>query len=74
MHSNWSKAVLRALQSGNGRSNRCKVDELPERLTEDGVTFDPADLPEVLTETGGLRSDHPGAEAAVQRVSAGPGG
>ena len=43
------QAVIRALQTGNGRSNRCKVDELPERLTEDGVTFDPADLPEVLT-------------------------
>ena len=43
------QAVIRALQTGNGRSNRCKVDELPERLVEDGFTFDPADLPEVLT-------------------------
>ena len=47
-----AKAVIRALQTGNGRSNRCKVDELPERLAEDGVAFDPAEVDEVLTGLG----------------------
>jgi hypothetical protein len=42
--------VTRALQAGNGRSNRCeRAKELPNRLDEDGVTFDPSDLDEVIT-------------------------
>ena len=44
-----SKAVLRALLPGDGRSNRCPRDELPERLTSDGVIFDPDDLSQVLS-------------------------
>jgi hypothetical protein len=43
-----SKAVIRALSPGNGRSNRCPRDELPERLISDGVIYDPDDLPEIL--------------------------
>jgi hypothetical protein len=42
--------VVRALQAGNGRSNRCeRAEELPGRLAEDGVTFDPDGLSEVIT-------------------------
>jgi hypothetical protein len=44
-----AKAVIRALQLGNGRSNRCRVDrEPPDRLAQDGVTYDPVDLDEAL--------------------------
>lgn len=44
-----ARAVLQALSPGNGRANRCPRDELPERLTSDGVQFDSDDLPEVLS-------------------------
>jgi hypothetical protein len=45
-----AQAILRALQPGNGRSNRCDVEaELPDRLASDGVTFDVSDLDQALT-------------------------
>ena len=44
-----AKAVLKALRPRDGRSQRCIRDELPERLEQDGVTFDPDDLDEVLS-------------------------
>jgi hypothetical protein len=45
-----AQAILRALQPGNGRSNRCEVEaELPDRLASDGVTFDVSDLDQALT-------------------------
>lgn len=43
-----AKAVLKALRPRDGRSQRCTRDELPERLEQDGVTFDPDELDEVL--------------------------
>jgi hypothetical protein len=44
-----AKAVLKALRPRDGRSQRCTRDELPERLEQDGVTFDPDELDEVLS-------------------------
>jgi hypothetical protein len=44
-----AKAVLKALRTRDGRSQRCTRDELPERLEQDGVTFDPDELDEVLS-------------------------
>ena len=41
-------AVLKALQPVNGRSHRCKMDELPERLEQDSITITPAELSDVL--------------------------
>ena len=32
-----AKAVIRLLEPGNGRSHRCRADELPERLASDAV-------------------------------------
>ena len=43
-----AKAVLKALRPRDGRSQRCTRDELPERLEQDGATFDSGDLDEVL--------------------------
>jgi hypothetical protein len=37
------------LRPRDGRSQRCTRDELPERLEQDGVTFDPDELDEVLS-------------------------
>ena len=39
-----TKAVLRAV----GRPPQCRLEELPERLAEDGAAFDPDELGEVL--------------------------
>ena len=45
-----ARAVLRVLQAGNGRSNRCEVsDELPHRLIADGAAYTPTQLSEALT-------------------------
>ena len=44
-----AKAVLKALRPRDGRSQRCTRDELPERLEQDGVTFDPDELDEALS-------------------------
>ena len=45
-----ARAVLRALEAGNGRSNRCEVtDELPQRLRQDGAVYRAEDLPLALT-------------------------
>jgi hypothetical protein len=55
--------VLRALQPGNGRGNRCEANaELPERLAEAGVEFDPSDLAEAL-----IRLENAGLLLRVQR-------
>ena len=43
-----AKAVIRALQPGNGGSHRCQVDELSERLASDGVTCIADELSDVL--------------------------
>ena len=56
-----AKPVLRALESGNGRG-RFKVEELSERLEEDGVTFTPIDLSETL-----MRLEDCGQIVRVQR-------
>jgi hypothetical protein len=44
-----ANAVIRALQPGNGRSNRCQLSELSERLESDGVTCTPEDLAATIT-------------------------
>ncbi len=45
-----AKAIVRALQPGNGRSSRCETeDELRSRLSEGGVVYDPSDLPAGLS-------------------------
>jgi hypothetical protein len=45
-----AKAIVRALQPRNGRSSRCETeDELRSRLSEDGVVYDPSDLPAALS-------------------------
>ena len=56
------KAVFRALEPGDGRSSRCTVVELPERLEQDSVTFTPSDLDEVL-----MRLEDCGQILRVQR-------
>ena len=56
------KAVFRALEPGDGRSSRCTVVELSERLEQDSVTFTPSDLDEVL-----MRLEDCGQIMRVQR-------
>jgi hypothetical protein len=44
------KAIVRALTPGNGRSHRSETEqELLERLHQDGVIFDPDDVPAALS-------------------------
>ena len=49
-----AKAVIRALGWGMGRNNVADGRQPPERLTEDGVVFDPAVLDGASHRTGGL--------------------
>ena len=58
-----TKAVLKAV----GRPPRCRREQLPTRLAEDGVTFDPAELDEVLA-----RLEDVGHLVRVQRNSGYP--
>lgn len=44
-----AKAVVSALTSGNGRSNPCEEDELRSRLAQDGMSYNPSDLPAALS-------------------------
>jgi hypothetical protein len=58
-----ARAVLRALQPGNGRSNRCRVEgELPDRLRQDEVDFLPEDLGTAIQ-----RLEDAGAVVKVQK-------
>src|SRR5512132_1810095 len=45
-----ARAVVRALEAGNGRSNRCETEEeLRSRLADDGVGYHPQDLASALS-------------------------
>jgi hypothetical protein len=44
-----AKAVVRALTPANGRSNPCEEGELRERLDQDGVLYNSADLSPALS-------------------------
>jgi hypothetical protein len=48
-----AKAIIRALTAGNGRSALCDSEqELITRLDEDGVGYNPEDLPAALALLG----------------------
>jgi hypothetical protein len=58
-----ARAVLKVLVAGNGRSNRCEVNqELPQRLATDNVNYDPAQLQLAL-----VRLEDSGCIQRVQR-------
>ena len=44
-----AKAVIRLLEPGNGRSHRCRADELPERLASDAVNSTADELAATIT-------------------------
>ena len=64
MTSRIVRSVLRVLQAGNGRSNRCEVaDELTQRLITDGVVYTPEQLSAAL-----IRLEDCGLLQRVQRT------